>query len=310
MPVLGSEVTLSASFVFLAAPTDPDELTLSVIDPNGASVVDTWPAATLDPTIIVRDSAGAFHRTWTPDVVGVYRWRWEGTGAAGAVTEGTVDITSLLAPQTYATLDRTKALFESVPKAARLARLATALREATDELIDEMDGRDFFRHPTVGDAAFALSDTDGRFLHVHDGIVSITTLELRTGSSYTVLTEGTDYRLRGSSPMQDPPPGAHEPAFHIELLGRASWQDGARLTGVLGWGAIPDALAAGCAARARQLTYGDANYEGALPSDPQFGPVSFTGRWPDVTWKFLQRQKQQFYACLFAPVGASVVMAR
>lgn len=309
MPVLGSSVTISASFAVDVTPTDPDGLTLKVLDPSGNSAIDTWPVATLDPTIIVRDSAGEFHRTFTPDVVGIWRWRWEGTGDAGAVTEGQFEITSVFAPQTYATLDRAIALFETTPNATRQARLATALRTATDELIDEMDGRDFFRHPDVGDDEFVLTDTDGRWLHVHGGIVSITKLELITGTTYTELTEGTDYRLRGVAPTQDPEPGGHDPAFHIELLRRPTWHDGARLTGALGWGSIPEALAEGCAARARQLVYGSANYEGAIASDDGYGHPTVSERWPDVTWKWMQRQKTNFYACLFEPVARPMAVS-
>ncbi len=39
------------------------------------------------------------------------------------------------------------------------------------------------------------------------------------------------------------------------------------------------------------------------PSDDGYGTPMVSGRYPDVTYKFLQREKQRFYACLFAPVA-------
>jgi len=301
MPILGSSVELTASFVDGVTPTDPDTVALKILDPSGNSTLDDWPAPA---DLIVHDGPGEFSYEFTPLVVGIWRWRWEGTGAASGITEGSFEITTIFAPQTYATLDRAKALFETVPNATRLARLSTALKSATDELIDEAGGRDYFRHPDVGSDEFALDDVDGRILHVHDGIVAIDTLERRSGTTYTELTEDTDYVLRGDNPHDLPMPGAHGPiAFHVELVNGSKWADGARLTGALGWPAIPDALAEGCAARARQLTYGDATYEGAIPADDEYGRPMGTGRWPDVTYKFLQRERRRFYACQFAPVA-------
>lgn len=303
MPILGSSVSLSASFAVALTPTDPDAVTLKILDPSGISTLDTWPAP---DDLISHDGPGEFSYAFTPTVVGIWRWRWEGTGAAAAVTEGQFEITSVFAPQTYASFDRALALFETTPNASRQARLSTALRTATDELVDEMDGRDFFRHPSVGSATFALDDVDGRILHVHGGIVAIDTLEVRRGSTYTLLTADTDYVLRGVGPTQSREPETLEPAFHIELLTGQTWMDGARLVGALGWGAIPEALAEGCAARARQLVYGAASYEGAIASDDGYGHQYVSQRWPDVTWKWMQRQKGQFYACLFAPAGHTV----
>jgi hypothetical protein len=300
MPVLGSSVELTASFVVGLVPTDPDAVALKILDPNGASTLDDWPTPA---DLIVHDGPGEFSYEFTPDVVGVWRWRWDGTGTAGAITEGTFEITSVFAPQTYASLDRAKALFETQPKAARLERLATALLTATNELTEENGGRDFFRHPSVGSEEFLLDDVDGRILHVHDGIVALDKLERRSGTTFTELVEGTDYILRGSSPLEMPSPGPGDPiAFHIALVNGSIWtRDGARLTGAIGWPAIPPALSEGCAARARQLTYGDATYEGAIASDDGYGRPVVSDRWPDVTYKFLQRERWRFYACLMPP---------
>lgn len=301
MPILGSSVELTASFVVGPTPTDPDAVALKILDPSGNSTLDDWPAPA---DLIVQDGPGEFSYEFTPAFVGIWRWRWEGTGAAGAITEGSFEITTIFAPQTYATLDRAKALFETQPNSARLARLSTELLTATNELIDEAGHRDYFRHPEVGSDEFLLDDVDGRTLHVHDGIVAIDVLERRAGTTYTELTEGTDYILRGASPHESPTPGAGDPiAFHLELVNGSKWADGARLTGALGWPRIPDALAAGCAARARQLTYGDASYEGAIAGDDGYGRPTVSNFWPDVTYKFLMRERRRFYACQFAPVA-------
>jgi hypothetical protein len=295
--VLGNPAPIAVSFTDDGEPADPDEVRLFVLAPSGASVEYVLG----EDAIIVHNDTGEFSAELEPDEVGVWRWRFTGTGDAGAVHEGDFEITSVFEPATYATLARTLAAFSTVPKERVQYRLAQALRTATDELTTELSGRDFFRHPGVGDGEFVLDDVDGRVLHVHQGIASVTTLEIRRGSGYTEL-DPDQYTLRGPTPFSQQAPG--EPAFHV-VLTSGTWGAGGRLTGALGWPQVPDALAAGCAARARQLVYADPSYEGQIPSDEQYGVLSVANRWPDVTWRFLQRESRRFYACLFEPAVAS-----
>lgn len=200
-------------------------------------------------------------------------------------------------------LEQLLPVFETAPNDARQQRLADLLQTATDELNEELGGIDFFRHPTTGSEAW-LVDADGSaILHVHRGIVALDSLEISfDGGREFVTVPADDYALawdRFSS--EEPPEG--EPWFHIRMLPGATYQafprgtGTVRLTGARGWPAIPSPLAEGVVERARQIAFADPSYEGNVPSQDEFGRPTVTGRWPDVTFKFLRREQRRFYAC-------------
>jgi len=86
--VLGSPVTVTATFSVSGAPTDPTTLVLTVMHPDGVIDADDAvnPAA---PTLpIVRDGAGSFHAVITPATMGRWVYRWVGTGTAPGANEG------------------------------------------------------------------------------------------------------------------------------------------------------------------------------------------------------------------------------
>lgn len=230
-----------------------------------------------------------------------YRWRISDAGAAtfseySDPFTGTNPAGSVM-PRSYASLDQALALFETQPNVTRQRRLATALGTATDELIAELSGRDYFRHPAAGVSTWSPGpyDVDGSVLHVHTGIISVDTLTLNG-------TATTAYRLTGSAPGQGLDPAGNEPAFHIELTSGRFPRDPAltAVTGARGWPAIPSALAEACAARARQIVYADPSYAGVVPGPPEYSGAVMTERWPQVLYRFMQREKARFVACLFA----------
>lgn len=200
---------------------------------------------------------------------------------------------------TYASLERLLGLYETQPGEARLARLAEALRTATDELVEELSGRDYFRHPAAAADdpetwSPAPVEIDGVLLHCHDGIVSLEDLTLNDEAV-------TDYVLQGTGPYDRI--GYGEPAFHVRLTsGRFRRTDTIELTGIRGWPAVPEALAEACAARARQIAYGDGSYSGSVAGPDEMamsGPFG-SERWPQVFYRFLRRERDRFAACLFA----------
>lgn len=301
MPTLGASVTLpSPLYTAATVPTDPTALALEIHDPAGAATI--LALADLDQL-----ATGSFAYTFTPDLVGIYAFRWLADDVVPEASDGTIEVTSVFEPQTYASLDRAVALFETRPNASRLARLATGLHTATDELIEELHGRDFFRHPASGTETWspALVDIDGPVLHVHRGILDLASVEI----SGEVL-DPSKYVLEGSSPYSGVAPS--EPAFHIRRLS-GRWPTDPSKTVIdsgRGWPRIPSALAESCAARARQLTYGDASYTGSIPGPDEYAPVGYgsgfaADRWPQVFYRFLQRENTRFMACLFGNAQAA-----
>jgi len=256
------------------------------------------------------------YQWWDPDGIATssYRWRISDSGDTSSSPyaepfAGTNPAGSLL-PRSYATLDRVLTLFETRPNVSRQVRLAQALGTATDELIAECNGRDYFRHPASGTADWSPApwDIDGDVLHVHDGIAALDELTI-DGAAVTA------YALRGSGPREALSAGDNEPPFHIELttLGERFPADPSRivLTGARGWPVIHDALAEAAAARARQLVYGDVSYSGSVPGPDEFNDSMGTRsayaseRWPQVFYRFREREKHRFTACLFANVAGS-----
>ncbi len=247
------------------------------------------------------------YQWWDPDGIDTSLYRWRASTAVpttpadyspySAPFPGTNPAGSVL-PISYASLERVIASFETKPNATRLRRLAQEAGTATNELIAELGGRDYFRHPTFGSEEWSPGpdDVDGQILHVHAGIVVIDRLEING-------VDTPDYVLRGSGPIDLLDPGSNEPAFHVELTKRRFPRDPSLtvLTGARGWPAIPDALAEGTAARARQLAYADPSYAGNIPGPPDYTSGAMPSeRWPQVTYRFMQREKSRFSACLFA----------
>jgi hypothetical protein len=252
------------------------------------------------------------YQWWDADGIATSSYRFRVSNAGDTIESpysdpfaGTNPAGSVL-PRSYASLDRVIALFETRPNVSRLQRLAQALGTATDELIAECGGRDYFRHPAAGSADWSPApwDIDGDVLHVHDGIAALDDLTIDG-------TAVTEYALRGSGPREALSAGENEPPFHIELstIGARFPADPSRivLTGARGWPVIHDALAEAAAARARQLVYGSASYSGSVPGPDEYNasPMGMSERWPQVFYRFREREKHRFTACLFANVAGA-----
>jgi hypothetical protein len=193
---------------------------------------------------------------------------------------------------------------EGLPGTSDLVvRLESLLETSTAELIRELGGVDFFRHPTTGSATW-LADGDGTpLLHVHRGIVALEKVEISIdyGLSFLEL-DPASYVLQWGAYGSEPPPDG-EPWFHLRLLPYVSYPvfprgtGLVRLTGASGWPAIPRGAVEGVAERARQVAMAGSSLEGSPPADPEFGTPSVYARWPDITWKLIKAERRRFYGC-------------
>jgi hypothetical protein len=85
--VLGTAIEVSVAFTNAAgAPADPTLVTLAVTDPAGAET--TYDDELSNPAV------GSYLTTFVADQVGDYRYRFEGTGALVAATEGVFTVWS------------------------------------------------------------------------------------------------------------------------------------------------------------------------------------------------------------------------
>lgn len=71
----GNPVILRGLFVAAGAAADPDTVSVAVRDPSGAT---TAPAVT-------RINVGTYEATITPQITGVWKYKFTGTGAATSV---------------------------------------------------------------------------------------------------------------------------------------------------------------------------------------------------------------------------------
>jgi hypothetical protein len=211
---------------------------------------------------------------------------------------------------TYASIDDVLATFETpIIDPRKIARFAGLLITATNQVIQECGGRDYFRHPetwfgSVGRTFRPRGVYDYGLLHEHGGITSLTSLEVSQdlGGSFTVVPSG-DYVLRGADPDSSAPPPAGEPFFHVVFTGIGTVQglprgvNVIRPTGVRGWPAIPPALVEATAQRVRQLAFASAGYSGGDAGGPdEYGRISPTDRfWPQSLYNFLQAERERFY---------------
>jgi len=216
-------------------------------------------------------------------------------------------------PTTYATPHDVLATFETeIVQPRKIARLASLLTTATSQVIEACGHRDYFEHPATGTATWTVDGDGGDTLHIHEGLVSLSLLELSFNGGLTfVPVDASDYVLRGDSPLVAEPIPDGEPAFHVRFTGFGKYVTfvptirAARLTGVRGWPAIPSALVEATAQRVRQLAFASAGYSGGDAGGPdEYGRISPTDRfWPQSLYNFLQAERSRFMACHMGTTG-------
>lgn len=86
---VGQQLRLSCTFTVDGTATDPTTVTLKVTDPSGN--LDTYTYALAQ---IAKSTTGVFYKDINFAEEGYWKYRWEGTGACAAVTEGSVRMTT------------------------------------------------------------------------------------------------------------------------------------------------------------------------------------------------------------------------
>lgn len=227
-------------------------------------------------------TAGAGTTTWT-----VTRGS-EGTTAAAHLDGAAV----YLYPEAYATVDEVLETFDNPPEDAdKLARIRTLLEEVSDELDMEV-GRDFYRHPRV-------SGTETRTIHgsgtgricIHQGVVSITSLEVAesVGGTYTTIASG-DYFLETLYSQ----PG--HPYDHLTLSTAGAirttyprLQRIVRITGVFGFEEPPAPVKAAVKDRVRQRYAADPSVLGGVIGPEEGGRPVMLGNFPHTFYRVKEK---------------------
>lgn len=178
-----------------------------------------------------------------------------------------------------------------------LVRLEEASRD-----IDRAIGRSYEQ---VTEARIVHGDGSG-VLHVHGGIVSLDTVEVRTatgGAWETLQVEDTGWYLEGA--VGTGIIGTNEPAFHIQLVDTATHttfpevRQGVRLTGTFGWPDIPINVQTATVAWARQRLALDPSLPGGIISGPEdIGGAVSLDRWPRVVRDLIDSERHRFWCHL------------
>ncbi len=250
---------------------------------------------------------------WDATGLATSYYRWRISNAANSVQSPYSDpalgynpVATATLGDAYAALTDVVGLFETWPLTKRLPRLTTLLRVATGQVIDEFDGRDFFRHPASGSATWLADGNGSPTLHVHEGLIALDALELSFDGGLTyVQVTASDYMLRGDSPFSAEPIPAGEPYFHIRFTAFGQYTNfprshqSARLTGARGWPTVPTVLREATAQRVRQLAAAGATYDGSDAGGADgYGPAPTTDRfWPQSMWNFQKAERERFIGC-------------
>lgn len=234
-----------------------------------------------------------------------YRWRAENaggteTGEYSDPFQGTDP--ALPAPRSGAYADVDDLLLQvrqSVTDSRWLANAQVRLVEASRDLERALGGYTFFRGVSQ---AIRAHGTGGGTLHIHQGLVSLATVEIQevTGGSWIALASADWYLegLPGQDFMTD-----GEPSFHLVLEGDATYRTfptvrrGVRLTGVPGWPAVPSGAKHATIAKARQLLAADTTLPGGPMGPEEYGNPIGPDRWPRSFYDFVMAERERFIGC-------------
>src|SRR5574343_513134 len=294
---VGQLVRCSVAFVNGAgAAADPTTTSFRFRTPAGVLTTYTYPA----DAQLVKDSTGAYHVDVTAAAAGVWSWEFTGTGSVTAsMPSGEFEVRGSLLDATravYATVADFRATWDVAPSTTNDARIEAALAEASG-MIDMAVGRGFGRYPATGTEQRTLDPRGGARLCVHDGIVSLTTVEYRTsaGDAWTTLASG--WALRPASPL----PG--EPSDHVILDGSGAiteWPKGTalvRITGVFGWAAVPARIRSATATLAHELYRAQGTNVGGIRGPDALSAGAMPRGLPESVYRLVDHYRRANMGC-------------
>jgi hypothetical protein len=289
---------------------DCADLALTIADPDG----DELAGFPVTAPAIVHNGLGEYQYEWdvsaTADL-GIYDADWSGTvdglAVGGSDSVQVVQAGSITEGLTYATL---LDLQTSLQRAGTdddawvVDQLESALIDAVDRITEELEA-DFFKHPTAGTELRYLTGSGSALLHVHSGIVSLTTVRIRSSRTDEWVTlAASDYDLESrSAPDPNQATATVYPYDHVRLNGTgtySSWPKGERLvemTGVFGWPAVPRRAVEANVAMARQLVAADRTYPGGVISPDEAGLPILPSRLPDAVYRLKAWYSALHYSC-------------
>lgn len=225
-----------------------------------------------------------------------YRSRFR--NAAGTVFSEYGRPWSYSAPRAYASLDDLMMTMSQTLDDTRLLANAEQRLEDAAIALDREIGYTALRST----GTFILHGTKGSVLHVHRGIISLSSVEIRleTGGAWIALqAQDTGWYLEGR--LNDPNPVV-DVYYHLRLITLATYPDfvpipnSVRLVGTLGGNA--DARRAANVAWARQAIALDPSNPGGLLVGPDdLGNASNPDRWPRAVFDLVQAERRRFLAC-------------
>jgi len=289
---------------------DCADLALTIADPDGDELAG-FPVEAPD---IVRNGLGEYQYEWDVSVgadLGIYDADWSGTvdglAVGGSDSVQVVQAGSITEGLTYATLldlQTTLQLAGSTDDAWVVSAMEAALVDGVDRINEELD-TDFWKHPSAGTEVRYLAGSGSALLHVHSGIVSLTSVRVRTSRSLDwEELDATDYDLESrSAPDPNQASATVYPYDHVRLNGTgfySSWPKGERLiemTGVFGWPAVPRRAIEANVAMARQLISADRTYPGGVISPDEAGRPVLPSRLPDAVYRLKAWYSALHYSC-------------
>lgn len=147
MPIYqpGDTVRLSTTFTVGLVLTDPTAVTLTYRTPAGVETTLVY----LVDAALVRDSVGDFHADIPATTLGLWTWKWVGTGAAAGIDEGdfTVEATLLGAPR-LCSVDDVRAFLQKPGADTAQDDIISVLIARASRAIMGYTGRDFVAEGT------------------------------------------------------------------------------------------------------------------------------------------------------------------
>lgn len=209
---------------------------------------------------------------------------------------------------TYATLeDLLRSLQRDEEDERILDQFESALTDATDAIDRELE-TDFWRHPSSNDETETrlLTGSGAALLHVHFGVVSLTTVRIRLDRLLDWVeidaVDEIDLESRMATDHNQATATVY-PFDHLRLNGTglySTWPAGPRLvelTGVFGWPAIPSRVVQACVDTARQSLAADRTYPGGVVTPDEAGLPVLPSRLPDALYRLKAWHSNLFAGC-------------